>query len=97
MPVIDSVFERFRKLRIATIETNVGWIPAMMNHMDHGWRAQHMWQRPELPRPPSEYFREHCYTTLLEDAIRRAPSQYWWVHRRWRDQPRKARIKRPAA
>jgi KDO2-lipid IV(A) lauroyltransferase len=37
------------------------------------------------------------YTTLLEDAIRREPAQYWWVHRRWRDQPRKARVQRPAA
>ena len=37
------------------------------------------------------------YTSLLEDAIRREPSQYWWVHRRWRDRPRKARVPRPAA
>ena len=37
------------------------------------------------------------YTTLLEDAIRREPAQYWWVHRRWRERTRKARVKRPAA
>jgi KDO2-lipid IV(A) lauroyltransferase len=37
------------------------------------------------------------YTTLLEDAIRREPAQYWWVHRRWRNRPAKARVKRPAA
>jgi KDO2-lipid IV(A) lauroyltransferase len=37
------------------------------------------------------------YTSLLEDAIRREPSQYWWVHRRWRDRPRKARVARSAA
>lgn len=37
------------------------------------------------------------YTTILEHAIRREPAQYWWVHRRWRDVPRKARVKRPAA
>jgi len=24
------------------------------------------------------------YTTLLEEAVRRRPDQYWWVHRRWR-------------
>jgi KDO2-lipid IV(A) lauroyltransferase len=23
----------------------------------------------------------------LEQAIRRAPEQYWWVHRRFKDQP----------
>jgi len=37
------------------------------------------------------------YTGLLENAIRREPSQYWWVHRRWREKPRKARVARPAA
>jgi hypothetical protein len=25
------------------------------------------------------------YTRCLERIIRRAPEQYWWVHRRWKD------------
>jgi len=31
------------------------------------------------------------YTSRLEDIIRRAPQQYWWLHRRWKDtrQPRR--------
>jgi KDO2-lipid IV(A) lauroyltransferase len=30
------------------------------------------------------------YTSCLEDTIRKAPEQYWWLHRRWRDaRPRK--------
>jgi Kdo2-lipid IVA lauroyltransferase/acyltransferase len=37
------------------------------------------------------------YTTLLENAVRREPAQYWWVHRRWRPPPRKATVRRPAA
>ncbi len=37
------------------------------------------------------------YTDLLERAIRREPSQYWWVHRRWRDDPRQARVTASAA
>ncbi|MDZ7620064.1 MAG: lysophospholipid acyltransferase family protein, partial [Patescibacteria group bacterium] len=32
------------------------------------------------------------YTSRLEDAIRRTPGQYWWLHRRWKD-PRKPRRK----
>uniref|UniRef100_A0A7C2PA30 Lipid A biosynthesis acyltransferase n=1 Tax=Schlesneria paludicola TaxID=360056 RepID=A0A7C2PA30_9PLAN len=35
------------------------------------------------------------YTAALERAIRRAPEQYFWVHRRWKSEPRK-RV-RPAA
>ncbi len=37
------------------------------------------------------------YTALLEKAIRRSPSQYWWVHRRWRGEPAKATVARSAA
>ena len=25
------------------------------------------------------------YTSRLEEMIRRAPEQYWWIHRRWKD------------
>lgn len=27
------------------------------------------------------------YTDHLEDLIRKAPEQYWWLHRRWKGQP----------
>lgn len=29
------------------------------------------------------------YSARLEDMIRRAPEQYWWLHRRWKEPPRK--------
>ncbi|MBC7337633.1 MAG: hypothetical protein H5U01_15385 [Clostridia bacterium] len=28
------------------------------------------------------------YTTQLEEIIRESPEQYWWIHRRWKEQPR---------
>jgi len=37
------------------------------------------------------------YTSLLERAIRREPSQYWWLHRRWRTSRRDGRVSRSAA
>jgi KDO2-lipid IV(A) lauroyltransferase len=46
------------------------------------------------------------YNARLEDAIRLAPEQYWWLHRRWRQIPagqakrlaaRKQQRRRPAA
>lgn len=35
------------------------------------------------------------YTRALENAVRRAPEQYFWVHRRWKSQPRR-RVRRAA-
>ena len=37
------------------------------------------------------------YTSLLERAIRRAPAQYWWLHRRWRDEEPADTVARSAA
>jgi KDO2-lipid IV(A) lauroyltransferase len=36
------------------------------------------------------------YTTRLEELIRRAPDQYWWLHRRWKDTREKKRAKKAA-
>ncbi|MGL5095296.1 MAG: lysophospholipid acyltransferase family protein, partial [Planctomycetia bacterium] len=36
------------------------------------------------------------FTTQLEDIVRQAPEQYFWLHNRWKHQP-KARVKRTPA
>ena len=36
------------------------------------------------------------FTARLEDLIREAPEQYWWVHRRWKGKPPKRILKRIA-
>jgi KDO2-lipid IV(A) lauroyltransferase len=43
-------------------------------------------------RPLTEWYNSH-----LEQAIRLAPEQYWWIHRRWKGQPRSRGKKKAAA
>ena len=37
------------------------------------------------------------YTSKLEEVIRRSPEQYWWIHRRWKDQQLAPQNKKKAA
>lgn len=32
-----------------------------------------------------------AYTTAIEDFVREDPTQYWWVHRRWKTKPKEKR------
>jgi uncharacterized protein len=60
--VMEGLFERYRDLKIVMIECGFGWLPAL------GWRLDKHWKRmrdevPHLTRAPSEYIREHFYTS----------------------------------
>jgi KDO2-lipid IV(A) lauroyltransferase len=31
------------------------------------------------------------YVKVFEEAIRKDPTQYWWIHRRWKTRPKSER------
>ena len=64
----SGVLERFPKLRFATIEAGIGWLPWALEAMDEAYRKHHMWVRPKLRTLPSEQFREHGFASFQEDA-----------------------------
>jgi predicted TIM-barrel fold metal-dependent hydrolase len=64
--IASGVFERFPKLRAGVIEAGTGWVPWVLNSMDHSYRAHHMWVRPVIPELPSHYFRQNCFVSSLE-------------------------------
>jgi len=62
-----GVFERFPKLRAATIEADAGWVAWMNEKMDECYRKHHFWVRPKLKALPSDYYRSNCFATFGED------------------------------
>lgn len=63
----SGVFERFPKLRVATIEADAGWVPWMMQKMDEAYRKHHFWVRPKLKELPSQYYKNNCFASFGED------------------------------
>jgi predicted TIM-barrel fold metal-dependent hydrolase len=63
----SGVLDRFPRLRFATIEAGIGWIPWLLGAMDEAYLKHHFWVRPKLPKRPSEYFRLHGFASFQED------------------------------
>jgi len=64
----SGVLERFPKLRIATIEAGIGWVPWALTAMDEAYHKHHMWAFPKLPMLPSDYYRRNFFASFGEDV-----------------------------
>lgn len=73
----SGVLERFPKVRFATIEAGIGWVPWLLDAMDEAYRKHHMWVRPKLQGLPSDYYRQHGYSTFQEDPAGLALAKDW--------------------
>ena len=68
--IFGGVFERHPQLKIVCVEADAGWVPHYMYRMDHAWERHRYWlPAGTLTRLPSEYFREHVYTTFQDDWV----------------------------
>src|SRR5262249_39488926 len=65
----SGVFERFPKLKFATIEAGIGWLPGVLDAMGEAYRKHHFWVRPKLKHMPSDYYRTHGFASFQEDAV----------------------------
>ena len=67
--ITSGVFERHPKLRAGMVESGIGFVPWLLETMDHAHRAHHFFVRPVLPDLPSDYYRHHCFATFQEDHV----------------------------
>jgi predicted TIM-barrel fold metal-dependent hydrolase len=67
--ISSGVFERHPRLRAGLVESGIGFVPGLLETMDHAYRAHHFWVRPVIPELPSHYFRRNCFATFQIDHI----------------------------
>ena len=75
--VIGGVFERFPGLRIAYLESGVGWVPYMMDRLDEEVEKRGADEAPYLTKRPSEYIKSgriffgvECEEKTIPDGVR---------------------------
>ena len=66
--IASGVFERHPRLMAGLVESGIGFVPWLIETLDHAHKAHHFWVRPKLQEPPSVYFRRNCFATFQDDA-----------------------------
>ena len=59
--VYGGVFERFPRLRVATIESSSGWVAEWLDRLDY--RYSYMGHTAQMKRPASEYFARNIWVS----------------------------------
>jgi len=67
----SGLFERFPSLKIILAECEIGWIPFFLQKLDRIWDHRRSWNEmgDTVPRPPSEYFRDHVFCCFFDDRF----------------------------
>jgi predicted TIM-barrel fold metal-dependent hydrolase len=68
MFIFGRIFERHPDLKLVCVEADAGWAPHYMYRMDHYYRRHRHWNGyADLPKLPSEYFKENIWLTFQDD------------------------------
>ena len=65
--IYGGVFQRFPDLRLASVESGVGWFAFAANYMDETWQKQRYWVNSVLEKPPSHFWERNIYGSFIHD------------------------------
>ncbi|MBO0728534.1 MAG: amidohydrolase [Acidimicrobiaceae bacterium] len=68
--VISGVFDRFRDLKVVSVENDAAWLVGVLERMDYLVERSPGWAGPTgitSGRKPSEIFHEHVFCTFMRD------------------------------
>jgi predicted TIM-barrel fold metal-dependent hydrolase len=67
--IVNGVFDRFPDLKVYFAETQAGWLAHALNWTDGFYRNWSSFVDLDLPRMPSEYYRDHCRFSFIVDRM----------------------------
>ena len=65
--IYGGVFDRFPDLKLASVESGVGWFAFAANYMDETWGKQRYWVNSTIQHKPSHYWEKNIYGSFIHD------------------------------
>jgi predicted TIM-barrel fold metal-dependent hydrolase len=75
--IFYGYFERHPNLRLLLAESEIGWIPFLLQQWDYYFDRHRNDYSVPITRKPSEIFAEHVYGTFLEDYVGTRFLSWW--------------------
>lgn len=66
--IFSGVLMRYPKLKIVLVEGGVGWIPWVLERLDHTFHVHRPYMGSKITELPSETFAKHFYATFGEES-----------------------------
>jgi len=64
----SGVLVRYPLLKLAYAESQIGWLPYVLERIDDVWEDNQGWaQTKQIPEPPSAYFHRNVYGCFFKD------------------------------
>lgn len=67
--IMTGLFDRYPRLRIVGVETEVGWVPTFLEQMDNFYWRNRAHTKVSIRHLPSHYFHENFVCTFITDRV----------------------------
>jgi hypothetical protein len=61
--IVNGVYERFPRLRVAYMEAGSAWLPSWLHRIEEHVELAGWLETPECTKEPIEYFKQNCWVT----------------------------------
>jgi predicted TIM-barrel fold metal-dependent hydrolase len=65
--IFNAIFQRFPKLRLATVESGVGWFAWFNEYITRTWEKQRFWTESPLTESPTYYMENNVFGSFIQD------------------------------
>jgi uncharacterized protein len=75
--IFSGVLERYPRLKIVSVENEIGWLPFWLGQCDKAFRRHRSNEALSIDKAPSEYFNRQVYATFFNDHVGGRLFSWW--------------------
>ena len=75
--IFGGVLERYPRLKIVSVENEIGWMPFWLGQCDKSYKRHRHAQKVQMSKLPSEYFAAQIYATFFNDHVGGKLFSWW--------------------